>query len=139
MKPMVFLILGDPQSQARHRTYSRNNEMTTYDPSAAIKRTMADKVKSIMLQRSYEMIDDGFIAIDVEFHLPIPSSFSAKKRESLNESYCNKKPDLDNLLKLVMDALNLVVYRDDRLVCEVSMRKISSVKPCTKIVVSLLE
>ena len=32
-------------------------------------------------------------------------------------------PDIDNLLKLVLDALNTVVYQDDRQVLEVKMRK----------------
>ena len=41
-------------------------------------------------------------------------------------------PDIDNLLKLVLDALNTVVYKDDRQVLEVKMRKyLSSDNPRT--------
>ena len=39
------------------------------------------------------------------FHLPIPKSWSAKKREAAIGSAHKSKPDLDNLLKALFDAL----------------------------------
>ena len=35
-----------------------------------------------------------------------------------NELQCTKKPDADNIVKVVLDALNKVAYRDDAQVVE---------------------
>jgi Holliday junction resolvase RusA-like endonuclease len=51
--------------------------------------------------------------VSMQFDIPMPKSWSKKKRaEMLNKPH-TQKPDLDNLLKLVEDALNGVVWEDD--------------------------
>ncbi len=40
-----------------------------------------------------------------------------------------KKPDIDNVVKAVLDALNGVAYRDDTQVIELHVRKSYSEKP----------
>lgn len=42
--------------------------------------------------------------IHLIFCLPIPESYSKKKRDSLHMTPHTKKPDLDNLVKSVLDA-----------------------------------
>ena len=48
-------------------------------------------------------------------YFQIPKSFSKKKREQAlaGDIQPTKKPDLDNILKVVCDALNKVAYNDD--------------------------
>jgi Holliday junction resolvase RusA-like endonuclease len=41
----------------------------------------------------------------------------------------SKKPDIDNVLKIVLDALNGVAYKDDSKVVSVSGKKIYSDEP----------
>ncbi len=41
----------------------------------------------------------------VIFHLPMPKSWSAKRRAAMNGEPHRQRPDLDNLLKAIMDAL----------------------------------
>jgi Holliday junction resolvase RusA-like endonuclease len=57
---------------------------------------------------------------------PIPRSFSQKKRRAALafELLPGVKPDLDNIEKLALDAMNGVVFRDDVLVCRVSKAKV---------------
>ncbi len=43
--------------------------------------------------------------IDVIFHIPMPPSWSNKKKEELRGKPCKQKPDTDNLLKSFCDAL----------------------------------
>jgi Holliday junction resolvase RusA-like endonuclease len=47
----------------------------------------------------------------------------------------SRKPDIDNVLKIVLDALNGVAYKDDSRVVSVSGRKIYSMTP--KIVIEM--
>lgn len=42
-----------------------------------------------------------------------PKSASKKKREELLKSKYTKKPDVDNLVKAILDALNGIAYKDD--------------------------
>ena len=42
-----------------------------------------------------------------------PKSISKKKREELLNTKYTKKPDVDNLVKAILDALNGIAYKDD--------------------------
>lgn len=57
----------------------------------------------------------------VIFLFDIPKSWSKKKRE--NTTWHTSRPDSDNLLKGVKDALNGIAYIDDAQVCYVSAKK----------------
>jgi Holliday junction resolvase RusA-like endonuclease len=42
--------------------------------------------------------------LDIIFYLPMPKSWSKKKRTEMNGTYHDQKPDIDNLAKAFMDA-----------------------------------
>jgi len=74
------------------------------------------------------------IKIKASFDLPIPSSTSKKKTfEMLNQAYHNKKPDLDNLLKLAIDSIKGIVIEDDNQVCQIEATKQYSKEPKTNL------
>lgn len=62
---------------------------------------------------------DGEVHLMIEYQRPYPES-GAKYREG-DADLC--KPDIDNVLKLVMDALNKVAWKDDCCVTDVRIRK----------------
>lgn len=43
--------------------------------------------------------------LDIVFVVPIPDSFSDKKKAQLNATPCKKRPDIDNYVKAFLDAL----------------------------------
>ena len=54
----------------------------------------------------------------------VPESWSKKKKEeALKQKYCTKKPDTDNIIKIVLDALNGIIYQDDKQVVIVECKK----------------
>lgn len=72
----------------------------------------------------------GPVGIRINASYPIPKSLSKKKQQELIGAYAEKKPDVDNVLKLVMDGLQQnkanpeqYAYKDDSQICEVSMIK----------------
>jgi len=55
----------------------------------------------------------------VTFVLPMPASWSQKKKNVWNSSPHQQKPDIDNLLKGILDC----IYKDDSVVWNISATK----------------
>ncbi len=66
--------------------------------------------------------------LEITFKLLRPKSVSAKKRPDPIT-----RPDLDNLVKAVKDALNGVLWRDDSQVIELEAKKIYGNPPGVEI------
>ena len=72
---------------------------------------------------------EGPIEMEIIFNMPIPKSTSKKKALLLDGEPHLKKPDIDNLIKGVMDAINGVAYHDDSQVYNLRSTKVYSSKP----------
>ncbi len=59
-------------------------------------------------------LGEGPLTFGLVFHLPMPASWSKKKRAALLDSPHCQKPDLDNLAKAVLDAMLPVIGDDCR-------------------------
>jgi len=66
------------------------------------------------------------VSVELEFGIMIPKSWSKKKREELNNTYCSNNSDIDNYIKAILDSLNGIVYIDDKQVVELFAKKIYS-------------
>lgn len=86
-------------------------------PIAKPRMTHSDKWKQrpcVMAYRAYKdrlrELEFYFTPNDrIIFHIPMPQSWSKKKKAEHNGQPHQSKPDLDNLLKAIMDA----IYKDD--------------------------
>ena len=67
----------------------------------------------------------------------IPKSESKKKKALMrqNEIRPTKRPDADNVVKLVADALNQVAYRDDTQIVDCQVRKFYSDNPRLEVLI----
>ena len=102
MKIEFFISLpGGPRPQKRHRD-SRNGGK--YDPSVADKRELQ------YLMARHKPTDPWVepVSVSMRFYFPIPKSY----RDKTVEIHA-KKPDIDNLFKLVSDSMNGTFYKDD--------------------------
>ena len=76
------------------------------------------------------------VMLDVTFVMPRPQAITWKTRP-MPRLWCNKKPDIDNLLKSVLDAIQSVIIVNDKQVVQVSAgRVLRGKEPCTEITVS---
>ena len=55
----------------------------------------------------------------VIFNMPMPKSWSKKKKAEMDGEYHQQTPDADNLLKSVLDSL----YKDDSHICDIRITK----------------
>ena len=119
---MEFIVEGDPQGKARPR-FSRKSG-TVYTPAKTAK--YEKEIRQSFLAVGGKLIPNGgYVTVAVDAYFKIPKSYSKEKRLSCahNINRPDKKPDMDNILKVVMDALNKVAYEDDKQVVEVRCRK----------------
>jgi len=68
---------------------------------------------------------EGRIKIEIIAYLKIPKSTSKAKREEMLENKISptKKPDVDNIAKSILDAMNGFVFKDDNQVSKISVEK----------------
>lgn len=77
---------------------------------------------------------DGSLLVRLTFFMPIPQSMRGKERNAaVNGGYHKKKPDIDNLIKGVFDALNGLAWKDDNQVSKVEAEKRYGPDPGIKI------
>lgn len=69
------------------------------------------------------------IALKVVFYMKTPTSYSKVRKERLENTPHTKRPDIDNLIKNVLDRGNGILWNDDNMVYEISAKKLYSVKP----------
>jgi len=129
---MISLDLyGDPIPQARARTVRRGGKSITYDPNAKLKEGYKWQIRSQFREEPLTVP----VAMDVVFMMPIPKATSKSKTAAMLNGAIHhmKRPDVDNMLKLVSDVLNNLVFKDDSQIIEIRARKIYSSKPGTYI------
>lgn len=61
--------------------------------------------------------------VSLEFGIPMPTSYSKKKRALLQGSGHTIKPDLDNLIKNVLDRGNGILWSDDKYIYRIEATK----------------
>lgn len=71
-------------------------------PAVMKYRAFADKLRAEAKRTGLVPVADG---MEMIFYLPMPASWSKKKRQKMSHAPHQQKPDLDNLVKAVFDAL----------------------------------
>ena len=102
--------------------------------------------KKLLKQECEELFKD-FKIIDriqpvrmhVNFFMPIPNSFSKNKKIEMEYDWHVKKPDTDNLVKGVKDALEGLDYVNDSQVCDGNIRKIYSKEPKIEVIIEIIK
>ncbi len=86
----------------------------------------------------YEMLL-GKIAIDITAYLKIPSNAKKVEKQKMlaGEIAPMKKPDIDNIAKVVLDSMNQYVIKDDSQVTKIVVEKKYALEP--KLVIKIEE
>ncbi|MFR8057006.1 MAG: RusA family crossover junction endodeoxyribonuclease [Dialister invisus] len=119
---MEFIVEGEPQGKARPRGSADGAAQFIHQQK---QQSMKNRSK-LLLAAGGEMFPiDSYVSVTVNAYFSIPKSYMKGKRLACkhNISRPAKKPDIDNILKAVLDALNGVAYEDDKQVIEVTCRK----------------
>lgn len=119
-------IPGDPLGKQRHRSgrYGQYTPIKTVNYETQVRERFAAcyPTRELML---------GPLVIEIRAYLAIPKSATKKKRAAMlaNIIRPTKKPDYDNISKIIGDALNGVAYKDDSQIVSATIHKYYSDNP----------
>lgn len=127
-KAAYFVIDGKPQGKARARTF--------YNPKLGRVQSMTPEntvlYENLVKQSFIQQADKDArwfgkepLAVYITAFYPIPASTTKKDRQLIcsGKLFPTKKPDADNVAKVICDALNGVAYGDDTQIIKLSILK----------------
>ena len=127
---MMFEIPGEPHGKGRPRFRRLGNFVSTYND----KKTQS--YEALVKQSAKQAFGDTDIletpvSLYLYIRFSVPKSYSKKRVEACLNGFekPSKKPDIDNILKSVMDGLNGTIYKDDNQVTNVHMTKVYATEP----------
>ena len=122
---LSFFVAGIPKAQPRVKAFVRGGHAGIYTPDSA--ETWKQEVRRQAVANAPESLMGGVVRIQLDFFLPRPKAHLDRHGVPKPKSpvwHC-KKPDLDNLIKAVTDAITDTqkVWLDDSQICEITATK----------------
>lgn len=133
---MIITIPGKPVGKARPKFRRAGFKVITYTPPKTKK--YEKEVARIYKQSAGVLYTEIPLRVRILAKFPIPESWSKKNKEKAlkGEIKPNKKPDLDNIAKIILDGLNGVAYTDDKQVTSLEIEKAYSDTPCVVVYIA---
>lgn len=133
MSTVTFTIVGKPCGKGRPRFSTAGGYARSYTPAKTVEY---ENLVRMEWEKSGAKKLEGVISAEIYAYFPIPKSVSKKKRAALDGAAYTKKPDCDNIAKIILDALNGIAYDDDSQVALLRVKKFYDAEE-TKVVVEL--
>lgn len=131
-----FEVIGDIQGKARPRMNTKARK--TYTPTKTKLYEFNLRQWFLINYPNFRPIE-GRIKVSIIAYFEIPKSTSKIKEAEMliNNISPTKKPDIDNIVKIVLDAMNKFAYKDDTQVVKLIAEKKYASTP--KVVVKIEE
>lgn len=125
---LVFVVPGEPRGKGRPR-FTRDGHAYTDEETRSYEKKIITYYRQYL--RSFQWGDNAMVSVEVTAVYPIPKSATKATRAAIEAGQIlpKKKPDIDNVIKVVLDSLNGIAYKDDSQVVMVSGRKIYGHEP----------
>ncbi|CWU06368.1 RusA family crossover junction endodeoxyribonuclease [Listeria monocytogenes] len=133
-----FTINIPPHPQERPRFRNLGKFTQTYDPPKS--KEYKKKIANVAKMYAPGTPISSPIQITLVFYVSIPTSKSKawKQRALLGHEFPAVRPDIDNYVKAVLDALNGIMFTDDGKIIELIAYKRYSDKPRTEVSITEL-
>lgn len=128
---ITFSAAGDPRGQGRPRTRVVKREFATIykDP---VDRAYEDSIRELAKEAMGDLAPfEGPVSLSLRFRLAVPKSYSKRVRAAMlagEQAYLGAF-DVSNMVKSTEDAMNKVVWLDDKQVVRLFATKVAHVSP----------
>lgn len=125
-KEVKFTIYGEPKGKGRPRFCRNTGHAMT--PKDTVNYETLVRLEYGEEYGDFRFPDDTMLDMRIMAYYSIPKSASKKKKAAmlLGTIRPTKKPDMDNVVKIIADSLNQVAYRDDTQIVDCQCRKFYS-------------
>lgn len=119
---MKIKLVVPGKAQAKERP--RLGKYRTYTPYKT--KNYENWIRTLFIQ-NYPLMKplESPLKVSIVLNVDIPTSISKKKQEEMRKGLIlpTKKPDVDNVAKSILDALNKIAYRDDKQIISLEIKK----------------
>jgi Holliday junction resolvase RusA-like endonuclease len=114
---MTYLIPGRPYplQRARYNPHSKR----PWDPQKALKLQIGNIISQ---QNKLKIFYDGPLKLEIRFYFP-------RTRSTRNDVWHDSRPDTTNLIKLIEDVAQGILFKDDCTICWIDARKMYDDQP----------
>lgn len=117
-----FEVIGKIKGKARPKvnTYT----LRAYTPQET--KDYEELIKQYFILKYPKYIPiEGRVSVTITACFPIPKNTSKANTESMlnNKISPTKKPDIDNIVKIILDALNKIAFKDDNQITKLNVEK----------------
>ena len=145
-KEIVLIIDGNPFGKQRPRVVrirkgARKGASRAFTPEKTA--NYENYIKTLYRQkygRHTSFKEDDELHLDIKAYYKIAKSTPKYLKEMMITGMIKptKKPDVDNIIKIIADSLNEVAYKDDKQIVACSCQKFYASEPRVEIVISKL-
>ena len=131
MKEVTARLYVSPEPKGRPRFTTFGGHIHTYTPKKTELYERRIKDQYIKYTDGYKFEKGQPICVSVVFGMPIPKSAPKSRKRAMADGIIRhtKKPDVDNLIKSVLDALNGVAWVDDAQIVRLTSMKLYCEEP----------
>lgn len=125
----MITVYGKPQGKGRPRYTVRGGHAVAYTPEST--RAYEAQIRQAWQEQDGRDFGPAALALIVTAYYPVPSRARKAEREAMlsGQVPVRDKPDLDNVVKAVMDALNSTAYEDDKQITHINAARTYSEDP----------
>lgn len=135
MKKAKFTVYGEPKGKGRPRFNTKTGHAIT--PKDTVSYENLVKLEWQTAYGTENFPKEAMLDMRIKAYYRIPKSASKKKRAAMlaGEIRPTKKPDMDNVVKIIADSLNNLAYYDDTQIVDCQCRKFYSENPRVEVTI----
>ncbi len=135
MLTLEFFVPGPPVGKGRPRLSARGGFARAYTP-AKTRQAEAEIASVASVAMGGRPPSESPVAVGIVAVHPVPQSWTkARKLAAMSGELVPARPDLDNVGKAVLDAMNGITYADDVQVIRLTLEKEFGAVPGVHVVV----
>ena len=136
-----FTIAGEPKGKGRPKFTTIHGHAQAITPKDTVVYENLVKTMYSIQCGDFKFPDGAQLDMTICAYFAIPKSASKKKREEmmLGKIRPTKKPDMDNIIKIIADALNQIAYKDDSQIVDTTIQKYYSDNPRVIVMIKEVE
>lgn len=134
-----FTVLGEPKGKGRPRFVPQTGRAIT--PKDTVNYETLVRMEYMAQCEGFRFPDKSMLDMRILAFYSIPKSATKKNRELMIKKILRptKKPDMDNVVKIIADSLNQVAYRDDTQIVDCQCRKFYSETPRVEVIIQEIQ